>query len=123
MLIIPNIYIRRLQPVGSQVTCEPTPDINSSDYDFLCHVWSKRLTARRLRLQGWAIEGPSSSPYRGFNSAFFSARLHDHNLIVTSSTQFYNRFLEATQLCKKLNLQSKEDRVTLFQYVLYKKIN
>lgn len=53
------------------------------------------------------------------NFDFFSARMHDHNLIVTNKNWFFDRFMQATKVAKNMNLLKKEDRVTLFQYALY----
>jgi hypothetical protein len=43
----------------------------------------------------------------------------DVNLIATSDGDFFRRFLAATQVCIRLNLMNKEDRIALFQAVLY----
>ena len=104
--------------VGSQVTCDPPPNIEDSDHDFLVLVWSMRRAERQLKKQGWAIE--RGSPYQTTsNFVFFSARYFDHNLIVTNRGWFFDRFMQATKLATKMNLLKKEDRVALFQYALY----
>ena len=122
MNIVPDIHIRRLMPVGSQVTCDPPPPIEESDLDFLVLVWSMRRAAKQLQAQGWDVEVDRGA-YGGLmiNGDFFSARMHDHNLIVTSKSWFYHRFANATRLAKNLNLLDKNDRCTLFAYVLHRK--
>jgi len=41
------------------------------------------------------------------------------NLIVTEDPKFFDKFMAATSVAKRLNLLSKEDRIALFQAVLY----
>ena len=41
------------------------------------------------------------------------------NLIVTSNINFYDKFVTATKLAKQLNLLDKQQRITLFKYILY----
>lgn len=61
MIIVPDIHMRKLEMVGSQVTCDPPPDIEDSDHDFLVLVWSMKRAKRQLEKQGWDIE--RKSPY------------------------------------------------------------
>lgn len=119
MLIVPDIHIRKLEMVGSQVICNPPPDLENSDIDILVLVWSMKRAEKQLRSQVWIIEGNRGAYGRITYSDFFSARMHDHNLIVTSRGWFFDRFIKATRLAKNLNLLKKEDRITLFEYVLY----
>ena len=41
------------------------------------------------------------------------------NLIVTRNDTFFNRFMAASSVAKRLNLLDKADRVAVFQAVLY----
>lgn len=75
--------------VGSRITCDPAPI--DTDQDYLAQV-------------------PMS---------FQSFTLGKLNLIITFDPEFYRRFLAATGMAKHLNLLSKDDRVMLFQAVLY----
>jgi hypothetical protein len=43
----------------------------------------------------------------------------DINLIVTTDVPFYGRWVEATELAWQMVLKEKDQRVKLFQYVLY----
>lgn len=122
MLIVPDMPIRRICAVGSQVTCDPPPPIKDSDYDYLCLVWSLKKSHDKLSRQGWHCKVARDSSYTGSQPYFnvsFSARFDNHNLIVTNRRWFYNRFVKATTLATKLNLQDKQQRVDLFQYILY----
>lgn len=43
----------------------------------------------------------------------------DINLILTNNLGFYTKFVEATAVARWLNLEHKQDRITLFRYILY----
>tara|TARA_R110000764_G_C10896676_1_gene370937 strand:+ start:393 stop:755 length:363 start_codon:yes stop_codon:yes gene_type:complete len=104
-------------PVGSRVTCSPPP--TDTDEDFLVFDRWSRQTAK-LRKLGFRTE--SADKYSGKLSQFFSYRKGDTNVIVTGSREFYTRFVEATKLATTLNLMDKEDRISLFKYVLYNQL-
>ncbi len=111
--------------VGSRVTCSPAP--TDTDEDFLVFVPGEpnevhALIDRPLTEAGWDLGGslptdmqtPIESHHR-----FWSYTRGDQNLIITASEPFYARFLAATAVAKRLNLLSKDDRIALFQAVLY----
>jgi hypothetical protein len=52
-------------------------------------------------------------------SLFTSLTRGELNLIVTDDEGFADRFMLATRLCTRLNLKMKDERVALFQAVLY----
>jgi len=103
-------------PTGSRVICDPP---EGSDYDVLVYVadpwWAPG--------GGWSVCTGIDSPTRpaelGYPTDFRSYRRGEVNLIVTSDPDFYDRFLAATHVAKRLNLKKKPDRVALFQAVLY----
>lgn len=116
--------VRRLftstELVGSRVTCNPPPE--GTDLDVLCHVDAHKAAALESALQalGWEAEGSDAYPDALSDGAgFVSFRKDDVNLIVTSDDTFYRRFVAASSVAKRLNLLNKEDRVALFQAVLY----
>jgi len=53
------------------------------------------------------------------NGQFSSWRRGDINIITTPSYEFYDKFLTATYLAKRFNLMRKEDRIAMFQVILY----
>ena len=65
--------------------------------------------------EGYAEDALNS----GEHDRFQSYRLEDTNLIVTIDPNFYERFLAATSVAKRLNIMCRDDRVALFQAVLY----
>jgi len=95
--------------VGSRVTCDPVPE--DSDIDILVLVRSI------AEIQGTEDHTGSMSG----QSAFVSLREGDRNYIITADPVFFEKFMLATGVAKKLNLLKKEDRVALFQAILYGK--
>lgn len=109
----------RIEPCGSRVTCNPPP--KDTDQDFLIelppddrHVAAFVQTAQEA---GFRWEG--SEHYQAAASTFMSWRRDDINLIVTCDSTFAAKHRVATSICKRLNLLKKDDRISVFQAVLY----
>lgn len=92
---------------GSRVICDPPPD--DTDYDVVV------LKVAPIDLTGWTCESACGE----YVPQFVSYRRGKVNLIVTDDAEFYDRFVAATRVAKRLNLLKKEDRIALFQAVLY----
>lgn len=113
-------YMRKCSPVGSRVTCSPPP--TDTDEDFLVLVdeidWEDLVGC--LEEKGFEMEG-SYAPEVGVtpNEGFLSFRKGTTNFILTCSEEFFNLFMAATLEAKRLNLMLKEERVALFQKMLY----
>lgn len=110
--------------VGSRVTCDPAP--TDTDQDVLV------LTSRDLWEDGLGTGLAASGFEKGGSdcgnqvdylasvpNSFQSFTCGELNMIVTFDPEFYKRFLAATGVAKMFNLLSKDDRVMLFQAVLY----
>ena len=108
-------------PVGSRVTCNPPPV--DTDLDLLVLVDEDSLTDAfaMLRLLDFNHDGSEISDKLDFvpDSAFASYSRGEVNVIITSDEDVHRRFLAASSVAKRLNLLRKEDRVALFQAVLY----
>lgn len=122
--IPPNIGTlhKRITAVGSRVTCDPPP--TDTDQDWLVLVDEKDFDnfANYLIYVGWELGGsliPYANNTLSSDYIFSSFTLGMDNIIVTASTEFHNRFLSASSVAKSLNLLKKEDRIMLFQSVLY----
>ena len=103
------------EPVGSRVTCDPAP--TDTDEDWLVLV--QEVPIERLQEAGFGQEG-SPEFYTGNDAGGFrSWRKGEINLITTQSEEFYRLFLTATYLAKRFNLLRKQDRIALFQAILY----
>lgn len=114
-------YARAFAPVGSRVTCNPAP--TDTDIDVLVLLnWRARgvgfLTA--LNGRGWILGGSDMLDESARQkSPFESWTLGNVNVIATRDEGFYARFLAATSIAKHLNLLRKDDRIALFQGMLY----
>lgn len=103
------------EPVGSRVTCDPAP--TDTDEDWLVLV--REVPVEKLQEAGFSQEG-SPEFYTGNDAGGFrSWRKGEINLITTQSDEFFRLFLTATYLAKRFNLLRKQDRIALFQAILY----
>lgn len=102
-------------PVGSRVTCSPPP--TDTDLDLLCYPkkWNSEWY-EVLDSTGWRLGGE----IYGTRHEFQSWRKEHYNLIVTISEPFFDSFMEATEVCKKLNLLDKKDRIAKFDEIFAK---
>lgn len=112
--------------VGSQETCSPPPI--GSDRDILVLVENLREFSELAQQVGFTCESDieyasikSNFDSDQFKGKFGSFRLGDVNLIVSADHNFIDRFCLATRVAKKLSLQTRPERVTLFQAILYEK--
>lgn len=112
----PNIF-REGHETGSRYICYP-PVMNTDD-DSVFLVNSLEEVRNLLIPLGW------EQPPRGLGSMdgenfWESYRLPNtpHNFIVTDNPHYYDRFVLATKVAKKLNLRVKEDRITLFSTIM-----
>jgi hypothetical protein len=112
--------------VGSRATCNPPPKNTDEDWLILCPEDRWERLKRKLASEGWALDGSEVSDELNdlchserFNS--FSKDIDEQrvNLIATRSEEFFDRFWAATTIAKHLNLMIKQDRIDLFQAVLY----
>lgn len=115
-------FHKRITAVGSRVTCNPPP--TDTDQDWLVLVDDKDFDkfAKDLIAQGWQVGGSlisNDANYLPPNQRFNSFTLGVDNVIATASQEFHDRFLSASATAKHLNLLNKEDRIALFQSVLY----
>lgn len=110
-----------LEPVGSRVTCNPPPADTDADYLVLVDSTNadrvREMIATDFQFDGSdvgdvALNTPDDQRFASYSDG-------EVNLIVTESVVFFRRFMAATSVAKRLNLMSKDDRVALFQAVLY----
>lgn len=114
---------KRIEPVGSRVTCNPPPMDTDEDWliyvepgeyyqfeEILIHVHGMEFGGSHIHAGGCLIADPNS---------FQSYTLGHINVIATGSEEFFNKFMEATTEAKRLNLLVKDDRIALFQKILY----
>lgn len=114
---------------GSRVTCNPAP--TGTDQDVIALVKDIEATANNhftgKALKDYCNEIADPLHAAGFvcggsgdgDDEFESWTKGDINLILTADVEFYNRFVAATTVARRLNILEKEDRKALFRAVLY----
>lgn len=111
------------QLVGSRVTCNPAP--TDTDQDVLVHVLARKAEdfIEAMVDAGFSVElgeGYAADALNDGQAGRFQSYRHGNvNLIVTIDEKFYKRFVAATSVAKRFNLLQKDDRIALFQAVLY----
>jgi hypothetical protein len=106
--------------VGSRVTCDPP--VVDTDSDWLVVVTDWQAFIDTATTEGFELSGsvPADELKRPDGTQkFWSLRRGILNLIVTDCPVFANNFIAATSVAKRLNLINKDDRIALFQAVLY----
>jgi hypothetical protein len=94
-------------PTGSNYICDPP--VTDTDIDYAVLVDDIHKAESYLSGQGWAYGGSA-----GDDDRFASYKKDNINVILMTDPLYYNRFLAATEIAKKLNLLKKEDRIYLF---------
>lgn len=103
---------------GSRETCDPPPMDTDEDYlvELPWSFWGHGKVFDLISNAGFHKDG---TEYGGQKGQFESWRNGPVNLIVTADAAFAAKHRAATYVCKTLNLLRKEDRVMVFQAVLY----
>lgn len=111
--------VMEARPCGSRVTC--FPPVLSTDEDWLILVYPSRLERikRILEADGWRLGGSEPVDNELESGEFNSWTKGNVNLVVTAEPEFFKRFWAATTVCTFINLLRKEDRIAVFQAVLY----
>lgn len=107
------------KPTGSRVICNPPPADTDEDHVVFIENWLMCEALEALENYGYHVPDPEERYNNTEMPNFVSVRKDDVNLIVTGKKHFYNRFVAATSLARRFNLLNKEDRIALFQAVLY----
>ncbi len=109
------VHAVKLQYVGSRYICNPPPMDTDLDILVLAHPTAKQKLDKAL--EEWLGKRPEHNEEYG-NSPFLSVRKGEVNLLLTYSKGFYQKFVAAANICKKLNVLSKEDRITLHGLII-----
>lgn len=117
-----NVAIE-ISAVGSRVSCDPPPTDTDEDWLVLVRKDDIRAAIDLLNANGYYLDNPNTH-YAPDSGDFNSWRDKDNiNLIVTYDEKWHKLFLIATEAAKELNLMKKEQRVALFQAILYGNYN
>ena len=104
-------------PVGSRVTCNPAP--TNTDIDWLVLTTPNLDLLEYLDALGWEWGGSQIHGSSRKDSEFNSFKKDKFNLICTDDEDFYDKFVLASSVAKRLNLLEKSHRIILFQAILY----
>jgi hypothetical protein len=106
----------KMEYVGSRITCNPAP--TDTDEDVLLLTDDLETLIGDCIEVGFTRDGDTKASYP---EGFVSLRNGSMNFIVTDDEEFYKKFMLATHVCKSLNLMEKNNRITVFQAILYGK--
>lgn len=115
--------------VGSRDIC-PEHCGEDSDWDYLILVKSLKKCRGTLHIETELDDDEEYREAYGYarnddddddrdKSPFMALRLGILNLIITDKVAFFENFILANSVAKKLHLVKKEDRITLFKAILY----
>jgi hypothetical protein len=107
-------------PTGSRYNCNPP--IMNTDEDFL--VWfqtNDHVTLFKFLIEiGYVRSSSENDSLSKFSSGEFTSwRRGDTNLIITGNQKFFNLHKLSGQVCKKLNLMNKPDRIMVYHAIMY----
>ena len=106
----------KMEYVGSRITCNPAP--TDTDEDVLLLTDDLETLIGDCIEVGFTRDGDTKASYP---EGFVSLRNGSMNFIITDDEEFYKKFMLATHVCKSLNLMEKNNRITVFQAILYGK--
>ena len=109
---IPEDLYDKVAATGSSYICNPPVTDTDIDFVVLSRGWDK--------LHSWLEQNGFKTNFEDYEiDDFRSYKRGVLNLIVTNDLVFYNRFVKATEVAKNLNLLDKEQRIILFDFVMY----
>ena len=103
--------------VGSRITCVPPPTDTDQDILVLFTPTKMEDAIEELRANRWKQDGDygSLAEFVSFKSMESGTLI---NLILTDEPEWFDLFLEATELCRSENYLKKEDRIKCFDKVM-----
>ena len=117
---IPNDLWEGIYQTGSSVICNPP--VEDTDIDFIICTFQYKELNIFLNENGFTQSCQDNEEYDMESEGFSCYRKDNINLIVTESKDWFNKWVLATKLAKRLNLLKKEDRIVLFKAILYREV-
>jgi hypothetical protein len=114
-----SAYIVSYAFVGSRETCEPAP--TDTDLDILVLTDNCKEVLGISNKLNYKYDGSEIIDEDGNSeeNVFCSLKKDHINIIVTEDKSFFDKFILASSIAKQLNLLVKQDRIILFQAILY----
>lgn len=112
-----------IAPTGSRYICNPAPMDTDEDWLILVHPDKFEDILSHICVSGYELGGSdifaAEDTYVTEWEGFQSWKKGEINLIITTSKDFFDKFVKATEIAKEQNLLLKDDRIMLFQKILY----
>ncbi len=113
-------------PTGSFHTC--TPRVMDTDIDYLVYCPEDRLPIIDKILIDWYINGSGGKTgdfisYTNIDDMDYDNKDQKYNFIICLNLDFYDKSVLATDVCTRLNLLKKDDRITVFNAIRYGKLD
>ena len=110
--MIPSYLYTASFPTGSSYICNPP--VLDTDIDQMFLVDDLEKVSKILEKLGWKCCGKEE--YQ--TDKWVAYRKDNLNALLTDNLDHFNKFLQATEEAKKLNLLDKKDRIALFDKYL-----
>ena len=109
---IPEELYEKVSPTGSSYICNPPVKDTDIDFIVLSPDWNK--------LDTWLVQHGFKTNFEDYElEEFRSYKRNTINLIITDDPMWFKRMHKATELAKQLNLLDKQQRINLFDFVMY----
>lgn len=116
--LLPSLAV---EATGSRVICPPAIVPIGSDYDFAVLASDLKSAFDTLIARDFtAGESMNGESEIREGTKFLSLKRGLMNVIVTADKEFHDLFMLATRTATKLGLNNRQDRITLFQAILYR---
>lgn len=110
---IPRNLYERVEMVGSQAV--PGGATEMSDTDWLILTYDRGALLSHLQEEGYENRSGEYYPMKDF----VSLRKGMSNVLVVGEESYFNRFVDACVLAKRLKLVDRGHRLILHKYILY----
>jgi hypothetical protein len=103
-------------PTGSHYICNPP--VMNTDRDMIFLVDNKTVAGLELLTEGWTTDWKvySKTDFVSYKKSVDGTIL---NVLLTEDKNYYDRFVLATNIAKRLNVLKKDDRIALFDAIVY----
>ena len=106
-------YCHAYEATGSRIICDPPPKEADNDWVLLVPLNSFCAFMEEAKELGYEVpESPKGGLYTGETVPLYR---YQDNLIVTTNIKFYESFVAATHLARRLNIRNRENRIALFK--------
>jgi hypothetical protein len=100
---------------GSRYCCEPP--VTDTDADIMLYVLDMwRFVKEYMRSSDFVLCGNVDEQYDD-SDLMVAFRYKEFNILITDDSAYFHKWLVATDVAKKLNVQSKADRKYLFDRI------